>query len=737
MPDEQPLLDTAAGSDPAGLLAHAVTGEVLSQVYVSPDRLFAVLRVLDREQREQVLVGALESVGVGQEIEAHGTWEKHARHGRQLRVEHYRVLMPSSEEGIRRYLASGVVPGIGPKMAERIVARFGKDTLHIIEHYSARLLEIPGFGKKRLAELRERWGAQAEKRDAFVYLQGLGIGPAYCERLWKRYGPQAPQLVRENPYRLASEVRGIGFKTADAIAANLQIAKDNPFRLGSGVAYLLEQLTERGGHTCVPRPLVLEEAAAMLEVEPAQAEAGLARAVADGAAIVEAGGDLDWVYPRSLYAAETELAAALRRYLQQTPAAVPRQIQAGLFWATLNQAQRQAVATAFQASLSIVTGGPGVGKTTITRELVDQAQRLGWNVALAAPTGRAAKRLSESSQLPAKTIHRLLKWQPETGHFLHGPDLPLPCDLLIVDEVSMLDVRLASQLFAALDPTHTRVVLVGDRDQLPSVGPGSVLRDLIHAQALPVTHLTEVFRQAGDSSIIRNAHAVNNGQMPRLETPRGEALQDFYWIEQEDPELAVDLILRLVSDRIPKRFGLSPRGDIQVLAPMNQGPCGVHQLNQRLQETLNPPQPGTPALRLPDGTALRPGDRVMQTVNNYDLGVYNGDQGCIDQVDAAAGTLTVAFDANRVLYPPDDVEQLRLAYATTIHKSQGSEFPAVIVPLLGQHFVMLRRNLVYTAMTRARRLLVLLGSRQALAMAVRNTHQAPRYSRLAERLQTA
>ena len=716
----------------------SVKGTVSSVVFASEDGAYAVIRLEDAQHRESVLVGALAAVGEGQDIAAWGQWERHKEYGRQFRVKRFEALLPTTEEGVRRYLASGIIPGIGPKLADRIVDRFGVETLNILDHYSARLLEIPGFGKGRLKQIKDAWRSQSERREIYIFLQGLGLSAAYCDRVYRKYASNAVELVRENPYRLAREVKGIGFRMADTIARHLNIAPDNPFRLGAGASYVLSTMAERQGHTYVPRDVLLVEAARLLEVEEDVAATGLQRAVEDGTAVIDSAAKEPLVYPTDLYRAECDVAEIIVGMTAGSglPTLPPQALARSRNWTMLNEAQQAAVLNVFQHQISIITGGPGVGKTTVTREIVTIARDLNWNVALAAPTGRAAKRLSESSQSQAQTIHRLLKWEPELSGFAHNGDNPLKHQLVILDEVSMLDIHLAASLFRALS-AETRVVLVGDRDQLPSVGPGTFLRDLIESKCVLSTHLHEVYRQAGGSQIIVSAHQVNAGQLPKTKTPQpsGE-LSDFYWIEQEDQEKLVDVVCRMAAERIPKRFNFSPHTDIQILSPMNRGICGADNLNTSMQAALNPPRTEGWAPEITYGDVVyRAGDRIMQISNNYDYQVFNGDLGRMLQIDTKQKNFTVRYESNTVTYGFDEVDQIRLAYAITIHKSQGSEFPVVIVPVLNQHYVMLQRNLIYTAMTRAARLLIMIGSTKALGIAVHNVNQAPRYSQLAERLQ--
>lgn len=739
MDSELPLDSRRTVGNDHALTESSVTGQVSHQVFCSDDGNYAVIRVEDPKTKlEMILVGAIGSLSEGQDVEAWGSWEKHKTYGRQFRVSHFEVLMPSTLEGMRRYLASGIIQGVGPKLADRIVDHFGEDTMKILEHYSARLTEVPGFGKSRLKQFRETWASEKEKRDVFIFLQGLGISAAYCERIYKKYGAAAVEKVQENPYRLARDIHGIGFQLADKAAERLDIGKEHVFRLASGVQYVLDQLCQREGHSCCPREPLLMQAAEVLRVEVALAEQGLQRASEDGALVISADGlpsGEELIYPAPLFYAERELAERVRRLCQFPPEDLTRdqELPVSDGWSFLNEAQQRAVLTTFREGISIITGGPGVGKTTVTREIVHVARKLGLKVALGAPTGRAAKRLSEATGCQAKTLHRLLRWAPDKQGFTHGPDSPLPEDLLIVDEVSMVDLRLATSVVRALAP-GTRLVLVGDRDQLPSVGPGAVLRDLLTSRLVSATHLTEVYRQEADSRIVLVAHDVNQGRLPHLGNPRQGELQDFYWIEQEDPDRLVDVIRRLVSERIPERFNLSPMEDIQVLSPMNRGPVGAVKLNQVLQEELNVNRGGRPQLTWGE-THYREHDRVMQVSNNYETGVFNGDMGHVQSVDPHGPSMNVVFDSGTVTYEPEDLHQLRLAYAITIHKSQGSEFPAVIVPLLMQHYVMLQRRLIYTAITRPSRLLIMTGSRKALEMAVGNVNQNPRFSRLSDRLQ--
>jgi exodeoxyribonuclease V alpha subunit len=736
-----PLTDgtrsTTAGSETAAAMVEVrMRGEVLRIVYQNEDNGYTVLRLLDDKQQEQTLVGAMSGVLEGQDIEVTGRWETHKDHGRQLRVTNFHSLLPTSEKGIERYLASGLIPGIGPELARRIVARFGRQALDVLDKYSSRLAEVPGLGRKRIAQIRKSWQEHAAQRDTYIFLQGLGLSPGACARLFSRYGAGAGEVVRRNPYQLAGDIHGIGFITADRIAHELGIAADHPLRLAAGAVYAMTKLAD-DGHTCYPRAQLLQYAAQLLEVDVPAAESGLQRALQEGTLVADrAGADStdDFIYPFPLYAAECELAESLSHLLNCHVIRQYNDIRfQGARWEMLNERQQEAVAAAFRSHISIITGGPGVGKTTVVGEIVATARRLGTRIYLAAPTGRAAKRLSESCNREARTVHRLLKWDPLDRSFVFNRDRPLKCDFLIVDEFSMMDVDLTRHLFAAVQP-ETHVVLVGDRDQLPSVGPGAVLHDLIACRRIPCTHLTEIYRQEEGSRIVTNAHAVNRGEIPDLRQPPRDAKGDFYWIDQQEPERVAELIARMVAERIPHSFGFNPMSDVQVLSPMNRGQCGAIALNTLLQETLNPgPKP-----QFTIGERIyRLHDRVMQTVNNYDKGVFNGELGQVVAIDKNVKKLKIMFDLGVVEYDWNEADQVKLAYAVTVHKSQGSEFPVVVMPLLTQHYVMLQRNLAYTGMTRARRLLVMIGSRKALAIAVRNDRPLMRYTRLADRLASA
>ena len=720
----------SSGVTDVGLTEQHLRGEVRKVIYESDDASYSVLGITDPQGVEHTVVGNFAGVYEGQGVELRGVWERHKEHGRQFRANSYKFVLPSTPDGIKRYMSSGILPGIGPKFAEKIVDTFGDKTLEIMDRFSARLREVPGLGKKRIEAIRKAWADNRDRRNIYIFLQGLGISGAYCNRIYKTYGDQSADMIKENPYRLADEVKGIGFVMADRVAFALGIGKNDPKRLASGILYALNQLRLLG-HVCCPEDALMRYASELLEVDAADIRKELDEVIAAKNACLELSGSERIIYEAGLYAAETELPRLLGNLINARKHSASRIMNiSSPPRLVLSPEQKTAVDRVAQHPISIITGGPGVGKTTVVGEIVRRASAARLKIFLAAPTGRAAKRLGEASGKSAMTIHRMLKWEPKLGHFVYGLKHPMQCDLLIVDEVSMLDLPLAVYLFRAVKP-GTTVVLVGDADQLPSVGPGKILNDLIDSGAFPVTHLSKIFRQGAGSHIVSNAHNVNSGVIPELPHAAKNELSDFYWIEEDDPEHVRDLICRMVKERIPRRFGFDPMRDIQVLTPMNRGQCGTVALNMMLQDALN--SGNKPQFKLGE-KIFRIGDRVMQTSNNYDKNVFNGDMGRIAQIDQHENKFTVLFEEAKVEYEFIESEQLALSYAVTVHKSQGSEFPAVVLPILTQHYMLLQRKLLYTAMTRARKLLVLIGSRKAVSMAVKNVSAEPRYSKLLDRL---
>ncbi len=710
--------------------------------FASEENGYSVIKVRAPGYRELVTaVGNFASLCPGETLVMEGTWSIHARFGRQFRVNCYETAAPSTVQGIRKYLGSGLIRGIGPKMADRIVDRFAEKTLEVIESGVERLLEIDGIGKYRLSRIKDAWEEQKEIRTLMIFLRSNGASATLAARIFKTYGRESVDIVRENPYRLAMEIAGVGFLTADRIAKNLGFAADSPMRAEAGIVFILHEAGEEG-HVCLPHSLLMERCGKVLGVDAQILEEALARLKAATRIEVETlaplaserFGDSRAIYLRPMHASEAGAAGrfiAIQRY-RRLQVSIDR--QAAIEWVrgrlnfSLASQQEEAVRLALGEKVVVVTGGPGTGKTTLVRAILAIYEHIGARVCLAAPTGRAAKRLSETTGHPAATIHRLLEVSPRTGGFQRNERKPLAADLVIIDETSMMDITIANHLLKAV-PAQAVLVLVGDADQLPSVGPGNVLSDIIGSGRFPVVRLTEVFRQASQSQIIVNAHLIRQGAFPDLR-PHSTQKQDFYFIGREDPQAALDTIVKLCAERIPRRFGFDPIDDVQVLSPMNRGEIGAQNLNLALQNSLNPE-----GITLEiAGRTFRVNDKIMQIRNNYDKDVYNGDIGRIRFIDRERSEIRVEFDGRGVIYGFSELEELVHAYAITIHKSQGSEYPVVVFPLLTQHFIMLQRNLLYTALTRARKLAIIVGSKKALAIAVKNNQMQSRFTLLEERL---
>ncbi|HSV75269.1 MAG TPA: ATP-dependent RecD-like DNA helicase [Chthonomonadales bacterium] len=704
---------------------------------------YTVARIAAPGERDPITaVGAMGSPNVGESVRLHGRWSKHREFGRQFQVERYETIRPATAAAIEKYLGSGLVKGVGPAMARRIVSVFGEATLDVIEEAPRRLLEVPGIGAVRMERIRAAWAEQRAVRAVMLFLQGHGVSPTYAVRIYRRYGDDAIRVVELDPYRLAADIWGIGFRTADKIARELGFAIDSPERLRAGILYTLQQATD-DGHMYVPEPELIRRAAEILEVDVSTLPPIVAASAAAGDVTLEAipdgeGEPEQAIYMPALYRTEVGLAARLRRLagLAGPDETAEGRVDAWLDYQSaalnieLSPEQRRAVYLALSNRFLVLTGGPGTGKTTVTNLICRALEARRKRVVLASPTGRAAKRLSEVTGRPAQTIHRLLKYDPTRHDFQHDEANPLDCDALIADETSMLDAMLAHSLLKAA-PDGAQIVFVGDPDQLPSVGPGNVLGDIVQSGVVPVCRLTTVFRQAARSLIITNAHRVNRGEMPMLPAPRERGDADCAMVEVEDSKAAAQMAVTVATRSLP-RLGFAP-SDIQVLAPMHRGEAGVGHLNERLQELWNPARPGAPEL-LRGGRRYRAGDRVIQLANNYDRNVFNGDVGTIRSIDPVEQTLTVAFPEAEVPYDYGECDELQLAYALSVHKSQGSEYPAVVLVLTASHYVMLQRRLLYTALTRARRLCVLVGEKRAVGRAVRNDRATRRYTRLSARI---
>ncbi|MCL2029730.1 MAG: ATP-dependent RecD-like DNA helicase [Deltaproteobacteria bacterium] len=713
----------------------ALTGRVERVTFTNPDNGWTVLSVrLPRQGRPVTAVGCMPAPVAGEFIEMTGQFVDNPQFGRQFQVSRVRLLPPNTESGLKKYLGSGLIKGLGPVLAGRLVDHFGPKVLEIMDQTPERLIEVPGLGASRRETIIDGWRRNQGLKRLLEFLAEFGLGPTVGLRVIRRLGDEADRLIREDPYRLAYEIDGVGFATADKVARRLGLTEADPRRLAAGLLYALNQFADEG-HVYTPERELLAAGGALLpEAAPMALREALTRLLGTGQIRKDAPDpeSADY-YPPRLHRAEKWVAHDLSAILR-TPAAieVPRQPQA-VDWAEkalglgLSESQRQAVALALSEKILVITGGPGTGKTTLTRAITAIFGALRARQALVAPTGRAARRLAEATGLGAKTIHRLLEYAPQVG-FQRHPERKLEVDLLLVDEASMVDLPLMNQLTGAM-PHTARLILVGDRDQLPSVGPGRVLADLIDSGSVAVTRLTEVHRQAEGSQIVRAAHQVRRGQAPESSQDRERG--DFYFLEERDPSRILPRLLQVVTQTLPARRGFDPLEDIQVLTPMHSRDLGTEHLNQVLSERLNP-QGGQGLTRF--GRRFRRGDRVMQIKNNYNRDVFNGDGGRVERIDLEAQELTVNFEGRPVVYDFGDLDELALAYAITIHKAQGSEFPAVVIPLTSAHHIMLKRNLLYTALTRGRRLVVIIGSARALETAVANDREQVRRSRLALKL---
>ena len=735
--------DIPPSSQPA---IESIQGVVERVTYHAEDSGYTVARLHVPGTRDLVtLVGRFPDIHAGQTLRLKGYWRENPKYGQQFQVVHAQETKPATLTGLEKYLGSGLIKGIGPLTARRIVAHFGLETLAIIEEHSERLSEVPGIARKRVEMITSAWAAQKAIKEVMVFLQGHGVSTTYAVKIFKQYGDQAIEVVSNNPYQLATDIYGIGFLTADTIARHLGIAPDSPFRSQAGITHVLTTAAEEG-HCFLPQRELVERGVTQLTlpehpVEPTRITDLITQMAEAKQLIMQPGyGDLQEqqiCYTPAFYHTEAALASRLASFAKAPVEVDMPRVQRWIdgytqkMGMTLSEQQRRAVELAASSRLLILTGGPGCGKTFTTKTIAALWKAMGKSLLLAAPTGRAAQRLSEMTRREAKTIHRLLAFDPKTRHFRFDEQNPLEADALIVDETSMLDLFLAHSLVKAI-PSNAQVLLVGDIDQLPSVGPGMVLRDMIASEQIPVVRLTEVFRQAQASHIITNAHLINVGHFPHLVPTTKFAESDCLWLEAAEPVLGAEGIRHLMTDYLPKH-GIDPIEQVQVLCPATRGDIGTRQLNTMLQQVLNPLSSGKGELAH-GGHMLRVGDRVIQQVNDYQREVFNGDMGTIASVDLEEQEIVVQFAERDVTYDYADLSELALAWAVTVHKSQGSEYPVVIFPVFMQHYLLLSRNLLYTGLTRAKHLAILVGPTKAIGLAVKRVLDRQRYTALADRL---
>ena len=721
-----------------------LTGQIERITYSNEENGFTIARVKVPGRRDLVtVVGNLMSPMPGEIIKMQGEWTTHPKYGEQFKLVSYKTSVPATVYGIQRYLGSGLIKGIGPVMAGRIVKKFGKNSLDIIENEIEKLAQVDGIGKKRIEMIRTAWDEQKEIRDVMLFLQTHGVSSGYATKIFKQYGNQSIAVVQENPYRLAADIFGIGFVIADGIAEKLGFSKDSTLRAEAGIQYVLHKMADEG-HVYYPYELLLEKCREILQVDREVVAKAIGRVAVDKKIIIE---DLNdkieefrennkAVYLKKYYVCETSIAFRLKILIGAPKSFRNIDLDRAVEWVqkqlsiTLAEKQLEALRCSVENKVVVITGGPGTGKTTIINAIIKIFSRLKLKIMLAAPTGRAAKRMSETTGHEARTIHRLLEFSFQKGGFQKNEKKPLDCDLLIVDEASMIDTILMHHMLKAVPPRAT-FILVGDVNQLPSVGAGSILNDIIESGSVSVVKLNEIFRQAKGSRIIVNAHKINDGIIPSFKTPDpSDRANDFYFIQQEDPEKVLEIILELTRERIPRRFNFDPVEDIQVLTPMHRGVAGAGNLNKKLQEALNPGE----NIIIRGDRGFRVNDKVMQIKNNYDKEVFNGDIGKITKIIADEQALVISFDGREVVYEFADLDEIVLAYAVSVHKSQGSEYPAVVIPILIQHYMLLQRNLIYTAVTRGRRLVVMVGTRKALAIGINNNKTQKRYTYLRHRL---
>ncbi len=681
------------------------------------------------------IVGNIVSLTPGEVMKLDGFWDNHPRYGEQFRVVKYESVMPATAKGMERYLGSGMIKGIGPVTAKRLVSKFGSDTLTIIDNDMERLLEVPGIGEKRVEMIRKAWEEQKDIRDVMIFLQGQGVSPAYAIKIYKYYGKESVKMVRENPYRLAMDIFGIGFITADKIAEKLGIPKDSNVRIEAGILYVLSRLSD-DGHVYYPYDLLVGECSRILDVNEDIIPAALDTIFVQKKVVIEdnLNSQLTAVYLTAFHVAETGIAERLRTLIDTPKQLRLINVDQALTWVqeslkiVLSEKQVEAVRDSINSKVMVITGGPGTGKTTIINSMIKIYKRMGQKVLLAAPTGRAAKRMTEATGHEAKTLHRLLEFAPGGGSFKRNELNPLEADLIIIDETSMVDTLLMYHFLKAV-PLKATLIFVGDVDQLPSVGAGCVLKDIIDSKLVPTVVLDQIFRQSGESMIIVNAHRINKGNLPIFKGDE-EHRKDFYFFFIEEPEKVLEKIVSLCRDTLPLKFHLNALNDIQILTPMHKGTVGVANLNAELQRELNNRKEEI----VRGGKIFKVGDKVLQIRNNYDKDVFNGDIGRVVRIDKEVQEITVDYDGKKVAYEFSELDEVVLAYAISVHKSQGSEYPVVIIPVLTQHYMLLQRNLLYTGVTRGKKLVILIGTKKALSIAINNNKPQQRYTMLRKRL---
>ncbi len=709
-----------------------IEGTLERFVYQNEENGWSVIRLSVKKRQAVTAVGILTAVQPGESLKLSGRWVQNKQYGPEFHFDTCLNILPNTLTGIEKYLGSGMIHGIGKEMAKRMVKAFGINVIDVIENHPKRLLRVNGIGEHRLTCITEGWQKHKNVKEVMIFLQSLDITPAFAARIYRTYGKDSIRVVRDEPYRVATEVWGIGFKTADKIAEKLGIGHDSPKRAMAGMLYVLGQFSEKG-HVCCLVEGLIDMAKDELQIPQEILKEALEDLVRERFVVVESSDNKRYAYLKSLHVSETGVKRLFETFISFPQKKIPIDIPKAVAWfeaghkMALAPEQCDAIASAVNEKAMIITGGPGTGKTTIIRAIIEILEKKDLAIHLAAPTGRAAKRMFEAARRPSKTIHRLLEFNPSNMQFERNQEKPLKTDLLILDEVSMVDIVLFYHIMKAL-PVSAKLILVGDADQLPSVGPGNVLNDLIGSKRIKTVHLTKIFRQARQSLIVVNAHRVNNGEMPYPSSSYGR--NDYEFIKKDDAAEALNDIKQLVTERLPSRFGFDPINDIQVLTPMHKGVLGVFSLNLTLQAVLNPPGEGI----FRGGYRFCKGDKIMQVRNNYDLGIFNGDIGRITAVETETGEIEADFDGRSIPLMPADLDDITLAYACSIHKAQGSEYPAVVIAMHTQHFVMLQRNLLYTAITRGRKYVAVVGSARAVAIAVKNANTGSRLSLLKERL---